>query len=259
MKKDEYGIVKQRAESFSKKLLKIPQKEGCLTVSYPPFGSSSYLKNIKKMSKNYSHSQTGKKMAFIPATTSESIMAMNPDSEKYPELANYSFENFTKPEIFDPKWLHAGYIVRDQDGVYVNTKELNEKNLKNLIDKSEKINGIYILPNGRVEGVKDFAFAPYETFKTGLQNSGKFAEGGLARALEHTSEKVARNLKEISSSKFYKNGVNVWDFEGYKIPISKVVTFSSRKDLVDNELVVLGSFLDDYLGGFAFGVKRAVK
>jgi len=259
MANDKYGIIEPRTKFEVRKLLVVPHKEGSLTVSYPVFGSNTYNGNIEKMSKNYSHPKTGKKMTFVPATTSESISAINPDVEKYPELTRYTFGKFAKPQIFDLNWFQAGYIVKTQDGVYVNTTELNEKNLKNLINKSEKVNGIYILPNGTVEGVKDFAFAPYESFETGVQESGKFAEGGLARALEHTSEKVAKKLKEISSSDFYKLGVNLGGFESVKEPVLRVANLGSSWNARRGNLLVSCHDLngnDNF--GYAFGVKSKV-
>jgi len=258
MANNRYGMIKSKRKFPVRRLLKVPHKEGSLIVSYPAFGENTYKENIGFMRKNYSHPKTGKKMNFVPATTSESISAINPNAEKYPELSKYTFEKFAKPQIFEESWLHAGYFVGTQDGVYVNTTDLNDRNLKGLIDKSEKVNGIYLLPNGTVEGVRDFAFAPYESFETGAQESGKFAEGGLARALEHTPEKVAKNLKEISSLKFYKKGVNVLSFEGVKEPVLRVAHLGSswylRGSIFD---FYCSNWDDDYDedGGYAFGVE----
>lgn len=228
-----------------RKLLRVPYEENDLVASYSAFGRDTYKSNIEEMSKNYSHPQTGKKMTFVPASTSESLLVFFS-----------GFENSIEPKIFDPWGLQLGYIVKTQDGVYVNTTELNEKNLKKLIDKSEKFNGIYILPNGVVEGVRDFAFAPYESFKIGVQESGKFAEGGLARALEHTSEKVAKNLKEISSSKFYNNGVLVWGFYNFNNPILRIASLGFMEDLGGEGFVVGGDSWQDSDRGYAFGLER---
>ena len=245
MAKDKYGIIEPKTEFPVRKLLRVPHKEDSLTVSYPAFGTGTYEENIKEMNKNYLHPKTGKKMTFVPATTFESISAVA-----------YDFENFAKPQIFDQSLFQAGFIVKTQYGVCINTTDLNEKNLKNLIDKSEKVNGIYILPNGTVEGVRDFAFAPSETFELGVQESEKFAEGGLARSLEHTFEKVAKNLEEISSSDFYKVGVNVWGFESVKEPVLRVVTFNTDREFGFGELDVDGGWSDEF-EGYAFGVESS--
>ena len=226
MEKIKYGIIK--AKFPQRDLLRVPHKESVLTVAYPAFGPNTYKENLKTMSGNYSHPQIRERISFRESTTSKSISA-----------AAYDFENLAKPKIFDSKWLQTGYIVRASEGVFVNPprdKEgdiiIDEKILKYLLDggfvnnvffdKAEKVNGIYL-------GGNDFGFAPYETFEKGIQDSEKFVEGGLARILEHTREKVANNLKVISSSKNYPNGVNVLGFDEGKKPILRVVNlYTSR-------------------------------
>lgn len=236
--KTEYGIIKKQFEEFHvRELLVVPHGNSSLTVSFPSFGPNTYTANLEEMSKNYSHPITGKRISFREPTTSESISA-----------AAYDFENMAKPKIFDPKWLQAGYIVRTQDGVFTNTKELDEKVLKSSLNKAKKANGIYLIND-------KMAFAPYETFKQGFQDCDTFAESGLARALEHTQKKTAKNLKEIASPKFYKKGVNVWRFYSLKEPALRVVSLFSDSNIYGGEFVVGGDHLDGY-SGYAFGVLR---
>lgn len=151
-----------------------------------------------------------------------------------------------KPQIFDPGWLQAGYIVKTQDGVFVNIKETGESKLKQMLDKCEKINGIYL-------GKNDFGFIPYETFETGVQESGDFIEGGLARGLEYARGKKALNFEKISFKENYRRGVNVFGFDEVKQPTLKVATLYSARYFDDDRLSVDG---DDWGGynGCAFGV-----
>jgi len=238
MANDKYGIIKPKAKFPFRKLLKVPHKGGSLIVSYPAFGAGTYQENIKLMSEEYFHPITGKKMTFVPATTSESISA-----------AGWRFETLAKPQIFDQSWLQIGYIVRTQDGIFTNSQITDESSLKKMLNGAKKVNGIYLIND-------KMAFAPYESFKLGVQESGKFAEGGLARALENTEEKVAKNLKEISSSEFYERGVNVWGFESVKEPISRVVSLDSDWNLAGfDRLVVDGGDWYGSFNGYAFGVE----
>ena len=69
------------------------------------------------------------------------------------------------------------------------------------------MNGILLYQSNNPK-LRDFGFAPYETFKQGIQESGDFAKAGLARVLEHTKG-TAENLKQISSLKHYKLGINI--------------------------------------------------
>jgi len=96
------------------------------------------------------------------------------------------------------------------------------------------------------------AFAPYETFQRGVQDCDNFAQGGLARALEHTPENVAKNLREIASPEHYKRGVKVYGFDDVKKPILNVARLYSNRSIVGDGLGVDG--WGDY-NGFAFGVR----
>jgi len=256
MEKIKYGITKAHLPP-TRDLLRVPHKEGILTLAYPAFGPNTYRENLKTMSGNYSHPQTGKKISFREPTTSESISA-----------AVYDFENLVKPKIFDSRWLQIGYIVITPEFVVANPPKdkggniiiTDEKILKSYLNNSKKVNGIWLY-NG--EDARDFGVAPYETFERGIQDGGKFAEGGLARILEHTKEKVAKNLKVISSSKNYPKGVNVWGFDEVKEPVSRVgvnvlrvAVLYSGQNLVGsapyNGLSISGSWSDP--NGFAFGM-----
>lgn len=248
MGKTKYGIIKIKKPEFpQRELLRVPHKEGVLTVAYPTFGPGTYRENLKTMPGNYSHPQTGQRISFREPTTSESISAVA-----------YDFENMAKPKIFDSRRLQIGYIVRTPEFVIVNPPKdeqgnlmIDEQTLKSYLNKSIKVNGIYL-------GENDFGVAPYETFKRGVQDGGKFAEGGLARILEHTKEKVAKNLKMISSSKNYPNGVHVWDFDDVKEPVLRVANLVFYRGLDRGRLEVRGYHWDDDYG-YAFGVLKDAK
>jgi hypothetical protein len=247
MKKAQYGIISAKQPKFpAKGLLIVPHKNRNLTVSYPAFGSDYFKSNIAEMQKLYSHPQTGERILFREPTTSESISA-----------AAYDFVNLAKPMIFDPKWLQLGYIVRTSEGVFANpiiknngNPIIDEKTLKALLNKSEKVNGIYL-------GENDFGFASYETFKQGVQDFSDFAESGLARLLEHTKEKTAKNLSGISSAKHYKRGVNVFNFDKVQEPVLRVAGLYSSRSLGSGQLGVDGFSWYDY-GGYVFGVLKQV-
>ncbi|MBS3151401.1 hypothetical protein J4443_03430, partial [Candidatus Woesearchaeota archaeon] len=83
---------------------------------------------------------------------------------------------------------------------------------------------------------------------------GTFTEGGLARLLEHSDEKTAHNLGEISSSENYPAGVNVWGFDEVKEPVLRVSALYSDWDF-GRRLVVDGG-RGDYRRGYAFGVQK---
>jgi len=239
MSEAEYGIITQAKPQFPvRELLVVPQKNWRLTLSFPAFGPSTYRNNLEKMKETYSHPVTGEQMTFRPAQISESISAVA-----------YDFEHMAKPKIFDPRWLQAGYIVRTQDGVFTNTTETDNIKLKQLLNRAEKVNGIYLIPSG-------IAFAPYETFETGVQDVDTFTQGGLARALEHTPEKTAVKLREIGSPKHYKRRINIWGFDPTGEPVQRIASLDSYRG-VDGRLGVGGDCRGDFnYGGFAFGVSK---
>lgn len=236
MVESEYGVIKQEKPVFPvRELLIVPHRGGDLTVSYPAFGPNSYRANSQSIEETYSHPITGEQITFRPATTSESISAVA-----------YDFENMAKPQIFDPRWLQSGRIVRTSEGVFTNTDITDASRLAELLNGAEKVNGIYIVDD-------KIAFASYDSFETGVQDVDTFTQGGLARALEHNSEKVAVNLREIGSPKHYKKGINVWGFDSSEEPIFRVAGLCSDW-FVDGRLGVDGYGRYGGYHGCAFGV-----
>ncbi|MEK6840752.1 MAG: hypothetical protein AABX79_02245 [Nanoarchaeota archaeon] len=238
-----HGVIERKKEIPIIRLLVVPHRSNDLTVSYPAFGTNDFRTNIEEMQKSYSHPVTGKGISFREPTTSESISA-----------AAYDFGNLAKPQIFDPRWLQLGFIVRTAEGVFANPPKNSERNpvtdektLKSMLNNAKKENGIWLLPN-------DFGFAPYETFQQGVQDCDSFTESGLARLLEHTEEKAAGSLREIASPKFYKRGINVFGFDSVKEPVLRVAGLASGRGLGDDGLDVVGYDFVDGGGGLAFGV-----
>ena len=217
----------------------IPHKGRMLDVAV--FGPESYRNNLEAISKEYSHPKKLSKISFHLATTSESI-----------SIAKFGFGNKgeydAKRDIFDPNWLQANYIVRTQDGVFANTKLTDESQLKQLLNKCEKVNGIYL-------GENDLGFAPYETFETGVQDCDTFTQGGLARVLEHTKKKIAENLRAIASPKFYKREVNVWGFGKVREPILRLAALYSVRGLGGR--LVVGTSGEGSDESYGFGVVPA--
>jgi len=165
----------------------------------------SYFRTISEMEKHYRHSRYFSDITFTSMTTPES-------------LEHTVFDWDLAQHLFSTERVNLGIYVRTGEGVYINpgktiTKfetetggepklQLDMEGLTNLRDKAEKINGIYL-------GEDDFAFAPWESFKSSQSwndclEAKEFAEGGLARAIEHTSEKIAPTLFKIVSSCQYK-------------------------------------------------------
>jgi len=238
-----YGLIEPaEPECKPRALLVVPHRNEPLIVS-SQFGPNNYLNNLQEMQGNFSCLPKYPLIQFRPATTSESISA-----------AAYEFEKRAKPQILDKNWLQLGWGVRTSEGVFANPPKdsqgkpiIDEKTLKAI--KTKKVNGIYL-------GDNDFGFAPYETFKQGLQDSEDFAEGGLARVLEHTEDKIAKNLKYISKPEIYTAGVDVWNFRSVKEPVLIVPALDSYGDQDDRRLGVYGYGHGDYRGGCAFGVRK---
>ena len=249
MTESEYGIAKAAPSLPARDLLRVPHRGKVLVVSWPPFGPNTYARNVEQMPGPYSNSADLPVISFRPATTAESI-----------SVAAYKFKSMAKPEIFEPRWLQAGRIVRTSEGVYVNPpiKEGNpvtdESELKSLLDGGKKIKvgegNIYFM---QAPEIRDFGFAEYESFKQGVQDSGDFAKGGLARILEHTMDCPAPNLRKISSSEHYKRGVNVFGLDEVSEPVVSVVSLYSDRYIGGGRLDV-GGFDWDGDDGSAFGV-----
>jgi len=237
----EDGINEPKTEFPVRKLL----KQGDVVVGYPAFGPNWYSNNLQEMQTSYSHPLTGEKITFREPTTRESIVA-----------AAYNFAELAKPQIFDPRWLQAGRVVRTSDGVYANVPKdeqgkpiTDTDTLKAMLKDTNKIK----VRNGHVYlGKNDFGFAEYSTFEQGKQDCDTFAEGGLARVLEHT-DGVAQNLRTIASPKHYKRGVNVANFESVKDPVVRVVGLDSVRYLYGYRLYVDGYNWYDSSDGCAFG------
>jgi|SRR3989338_283527 len=198
------------------------------------------------MGKDYAHPETGQTISFREPTTAKSIAFASfalKNREKAEEFG------YVKKEILDPRWLQLGRIVRTSEGVWANLQSptTDEKELNQLINSAQKVNGIYFLANGS-------AFAPYDSFEQGVQEHGDFVEGGLARSLEGTRERKAQKLEVIANPKLYKHGVNVWGFESVKKPVIAVASLVSYGG--DGRLFVLGGNLYDNDFGYAFGVRE---
>ena len=240
-----YRVRKAQVTIPQRDLLVVPHRGKELTVSYPAFGPNTFNFNVVEMGKTYAHSQDLSQISFREPTTSQSISA-----------AAYEFAQRAKPEILDKRWLQAGRIVRMSEGVIANpildaqgNAVLNSGDLEALKTNSRKIK----VGNGHIYlGANDFGFAEYGTFQTGLQECDAFAQGGLARVIEHTKG-VAPNLRAIASPVNYPNGVNVWGFESPKEPIQGVLGLSLARSLDSGRLGVGGGW-NGYGGGFAFGV-----
>ena len=193
------------------------------------FGPNNYNGNLDTISKDYFHSKQLPKISFIPATISESISAI---------------------KIFNPERSQLGYFVKTIEGIFTNTTITNEKFLRNLLGNMEKIKGIYL-------GKKDspfapYGFAPYGSFKGGIQDVETFVQGGLARVLEHAPEEIAHKLEKIISNKDYLKKVSVLGFNPTKEPTLMVADLSS--DNFDDRLDVLADDSEGFGDGCSFGV-----
>ncbi len=208
--------------------------------TYAIFGPKRYRKNLEEMSEDFSHPITGEKISFRPATTSESIRIA---SDGFGEDGEFD----AKKDIHDSRWNQTGYIVRTPEGVFTNTQELDEKTLMNMLNKAEKVNGIYLIND-------TIAFAPYESFKINIHDGEAgvelFTQGGLARALEHTKEKTAENLGKIASH-YKRAGVNVCFFDDVKEPDLRVLGLGSSEN---SKGMIVGDSWKESFGGYAFGV-----
>jgi hypothetical protein len=221
----QYGIVKATPILPTRDLLAVPHKDKRLVVSHPAFGPNTYSGNLAEMQREYIHSQEQPRIRFKEPTTSESVSA-----------CAYDFENLAKPQILDPRWLQLGRIVRNSKGVFANPPKdangnpiIDENILMQFLNGIEETNGIYLAENNA--NLRNFGFAAYESFERGVQDCDTFANGGLARLLEYTREKTAKNLREIASPKLYQRGVNVWGFDLVSEPILRVASLLSARGI----------------------------
>lgn len=221
-----------------------------LTASLKAFGQDCFISNIKKIQQEYSHPQTGLTISLRHATTTESIL-----------LASCDFVNRAKPQILDPGWLQAGWIVRTSEGVFANPPTQNgeiitdEQKLKYFLRRTRPVkvgNGnLYVVSNA--QNLRDFGFAEYGSFTKGVQDVECFITGGLARLLEHT-EKPAENLNNLASQRNYPKGINVWSFDSIDNPILRCVGLYSDGSLDNEGLGIDGYHLGGDGDGFAFAV-----
>ena len=244
----DYGIIEVKSDFPVRRLLRVPHRETPLIAGFPAFGPGYFSSNAAEMKKNYSHPVTGERISFREPTTSESI-----------SLAAYKFSEMAKSDIFDPRWLQIGRIVRTSEGVYtnpskeaLNCSEVDEGKLKKLIERAKKIK----VGKGHVYlGDNDFGFADYDSFTTGVQDADIFTNGGLAFILEHARD--PKNLRIIASPKNYPRGVNVWSFDKVDSPILKVAGLDSDRDSDGGRLGVFGGSWVGSGSGYAFGVLDA--
>jgi len=245
----QYGIIKAEERSLlpSTDLLSVNHKGNKLIARYPAFGLGSYLENIDAMKQqHFYHSRECSNLLFTPATTSESI-----------SVASHKFAELAKPEILDIDGLQLGLIALASEGIFANPLDeqgeptTDEEILKTRLNTCKNVHRIYL-------GANDFGFAPYETFKSGEQDSGDFAEGGLARLLEHTEERTAPKLKEISSKPNYPTGVEVVELNEFEFiwPVLRVSRLFSDWHTW-GRFYLFGDNIDDYFwDGSAFGVSK---
>ncbi|MFA5019627.1 MAG: hypothetical protein WC533_00860 [Candidatus Pacearchaeota archaeon] len=249
MAEPEYGVIEPGTIEPGT-IIKVPHKQKPIVVSV--FGPNGYLENVKEMRRHFSCLPYYTDITFRPATTSESISA-----------SVYDFKNLARPRIFDSEGLQIGRITRTSEGVFANALDENsnpivdESVLKNLLNECKNINGIWLY-QGDNPNLRDFGFAPYDTFKQSEldagQDAGDFVEEGLARVLEHT-EGCAVSLQQIASRKNYSMGVGVDRFDSVKEPVQRVASLSSGWGNMDIDwLAVGGDNRDMYDDGYAFGV-----
>lgn len=233
MARARYEIM--RVQFKPKDLIKISGERNLVAV-LDAFGPDKYSRNIAAMGESYS-SPAGERISLRPATTAESVLIVSGD-----------LKNKAHPKNLSLRWLQIGSIATTREGVFANTTEADERKLKALLDKSKKVNGVYFCEKDCGD---DVGFAPYETFEQETnQEAGKFAEGGLARILEHT-EGSAELLREMAS--IYQVGACVFGFKKVEKPVIRVVGLVSEGD--SNRLILSGGEDPSY-GGYAFAVVK---
>ena len=241
------GIRKAQVRTLLPEIHLLPQVEyNGRKIDAAKFGPDTYDNNLLSMGKRYYHSDALPDVTFRPLSTAESLA-----------VASYNFVNLAKPQIFDNHWFQAGRVLRTQDGVWVNLPSnregkliTDESMLKIYLKKAQKIKvgnrHIYL-------GDNDLGFAEYYTFAKGVQDIDKFVRGGLAKVLEHTPKKVAKNLKIIVNKENYPRGIDVIDFEPVKRPTSRVVSLDSDWGDDGGRLDVNVDDHFSFNGGYAFG------
>jgi len=232
-----YEIIEAVPQSDERSLIHI-HGERDIVASLKAFGPDYLNENIERMQLPFLHPQTGERINFREPTTAESIL-----------MESYEFVRAANPKILDTRVhdyhinrffyhsLQLGRIVRAAEGFYVNPPrvyptpwkgvlrpETNEDVLKPLLDGTAPIKvgkgKIYIV---RDRGnLRDFGYAEYDTFRQTSRGGdglevGEFIESGLARVLEHTEEKTARNFGEICYLGDYPHGIYIEGFDSIKL------------------------------------------
>lgn len=212
--KTNYGIRKATISLPTKDLLVVPHRGSDLIVNHPAFGPGAYWGGDMREDDYFYHSPEFSNISFRDPTTSESISVEAYDPEVTRGL----------------KRLFLGEIITGPEGVYANHPEdlrrttiTGDQNLDQTdvfrgvlfpyLSKMERIDGIWLLPNGLIERVRDFGFAPFDTFRYGQQDLETFIGEGLARLLEHTNGS-ADSFREIAR-KIFPKGCNI-KVEGFE-------------------------------------------
>ncbi|MBU0976826.1 MAG: hypothetical protein KKD18_00235 [Nanoarchaeota archaeon] len=243
----QFGLIKtERPKAEPTDLLGVPFRGGRLIVSPRAVGPDTYRNNLARLNGPFSHNSANLRIdsfSFDEPTTAESLAT-----------AAYEFETRAKPEVFDPLWLQAGRCVVTRKGVFSNARTTNPEALDELERHSEEHNGILIY-QGENPAWQDVAFAPYDTFKQGVQKAGTFLEGGLARALEQAKGRPEA-LAVISNPEIYDCGVDVWGFAPVEEPVERVVRLYSYWGAYRRRLCVCGGYSLGDDDGYVFGVYR---
>lgn len=244
--KQKYGLhtesVIEREGLIPTNLLTVPhKKDQDLSVNFPPLGAWSYDNNTTTFQyQKFSHPTENREIQFRPPTISEAISVIAHDPR-----------GLIKTAVFDQLYgsVIGEYITKTKDGIFTNIFELNEDNLNKLLKDAKKTNGIYLI-NDKI------AFVPYETFEEGIQESGKFAESGLARGLEHVQGKVAPKLKKITSEKNFPAGVQVEHFKDFKRNKIGLVGFAVINPKEGETFEISSNHSSVWSGGYLFGVLK---
>ena len=218
-------MSKKHKQADHPSLVAIPrEEEQDLIVGNKLFGWGLYEDNLKAM-QDPSHREilTRDKESYTSPEAPD-LKFRAPLSQESIETLVQGLENYREFPFFPPysdleegaevryrgipylnATLQIGRIVRFEpdtpglvdgwNGYFTNTKETNEEKLREILDTAfEEDNGVYLCEDG-------IAFArtmPYEFFR-----DMEFPKSRLARALEYTTEKVAKNMSKLISGKHY--------------------------------------------------------
>ncbi len=232
-----YGILKgPEMPQSSIDLVRIPHKGKPLIIS-PAFGPSHLKGVLDGMTQgSFYNSEQFPDVRFRKPLIQESISALV-----------FEFESGIGPRTLDLGWLYAGEVMGTEEGIFTNTRERNTDRLKQLLNGTTKVNGIYLI-NDKI------AFAPFESFETGAQEGREFAEGGLARALEHTETRVAEDLLKILSTENYPRGISISGFDMPGFGVSRDDVKFKSDGYCPGRLVLDGGRRGGGRKDFSFGV-----